>query len=188
MPVVALLPRGRLSQGAQSMPGLQLKKHNAALPLVLPGRSTCLVMAGPVTVCRERRPSGPGPVPYLSVGQSPSAQFDRKWHCLLRSVSVVQKRDVLWSGIFRVVAFQQEKRGGDARTGFFFARTVTLLLAARADGNATNDSGDNPLHIACRGCKVAIGASLLAAGVATVVGCHSLQITNTDSSSASRRK
>ena len=43
VPVVALLPQGRLSQGAaQSMPGLRLKKLGAALPLAHSSNGTAV--------------------------------------------------------------------------------------------------------------------------------------------------
>ena len=63
MPVVALLPHRQLSQGVtQSMPGLQLKKLGAALPLALSG--VTLAMADLVTVCWEKYPWSP----HLGVG------------------------------------------------------------------------------------------------------------------------
>ena len=58
MPVVALLPQRRLSQGTQSIPGLRLKKLGAALPPALPGRLAWL-LAGLVTVCRGKRSLSP---------------------------------------------------------------------------------------------------------------------------------
>ena len=63
MPVVALLPLRRLSQGAtQSIPGLRLKKLGAALPLAL--WYITLVIADLLTVCWEKYPLSP----HLSVG------------------------------------------------------------------------------------------------------------------------
>ena len=56
MPVVALLPQGRLSPGAtQSIPWLRLKKLGAALPLAL--WLITLVLADLLTVCWEKYPN-----------------------------------------------------------------------------------------------------------------------------------